>query len=81
MKGVLPTSAAILLELDTTRIVLTILARRIIPFLALCAGKGDDKTFLFLCHFESVYTNPARGGMESSMPSLGEERLSIPGSG
>ncbi len=47
MHGVMTTPLAILLELDTVRIVLLVLLGRVIAALALGAGQSDQRTHEF----------------------------------
>ena len=44
MQGVMATPLAVLLELDTIRIVLLVLLGRVVAALALGAGQGDQRT-------------------------------------
>jgi hypothetical protein len=51
MNGVMTTPFAVLLELDTLRIVLLVLLGRVITALAICASQRDQSTheFSFVC--------------------------------
>ena len=63
MQGMMTTPLAILLELDTVRIILLVLLGRVITALALSAGQSDQSTheFSFCLYLEQLfYTHELR---------------------
>jgi hypothetical protein len=48
VRRMLATARTILLQFHTTRVISAILFTGVIPFLALCAGEGNDRADIFL---------------------------------